>query len=204
MHPAAWCGPATLDNVEILESVHRDYISSGADIITTNTYASSRLMLAPAGCGDRFEEINRAAVTAAHEAREMSGRADVLVAGSLSHMCPIAAGTDRADADREPPAAVMRESFLELAMLLRESGCDLIFYCSDSSSSWTDTDTCDIGGTFEHDMALVRGEISDCYVAALEANQVDVTSRSRPGLGHGIDPEGMASGAEFLARALVD
>lgn len=133
MDPAAWCGPATLDNAEVLKDIHLDYISSGADIITTNTYASSRLMLEPAGCGDRFEEINRAAVTAAHEARDLSGRADVLVAGSLSHMCPIAAGTDRADADREPPVEVMREAFGELAMLLRDTGCDLILlemmYC---------------------------------------------------------------------------
>lgn len=126
MHPEAWCGPATLDNVGILEGVHRDYIAAGADIITANTYASSRLMLEPAGYGDRFAEINRTAVEAAHRARETSGHGDVLVAGSLSHMCPMAAGSDRADLRREPPTEVMRDAFHELATLLRDAGCDLL------------------------------------------------------------------------------
>lgn len=126
MDPEAWCGPATLDNVEILEGVHRDYISAGAHIITANTYASSRLMLEPAGYADQFEEINRTAVAAAHRARQASRREDVLVAGSLSHMCPMAADSDLSDLHREPSADDMRDAFHELAALLRDAGCDLL------------------------------------------------------------------------------
>jgi homocysteine S-methyltransferase len=126
MDPKAWCGPATLDNVEILERVHRDYIAAGADIITANTYASSRLMLEPAGYGERFEEINRNAVAAAQRAREASHRDDILVAGSLSHMCPILADSDRTDLEHEPPLELMRDSFHELAALLCDAGCDLL------------------------------------------------------------------------------
>lgn len=126
MDPAAWCGPAALESADILEEIHRDYIAAGADIITANTYASSRLMLEQAGCADRFEEVNRAAVAAAFRARETSGRSDVLVAGSLSHMCPMIADSDRPDLNREPPADVMREAFHELAAFLRDAGCDLI------------------------------------------------------------------------------
>lgn len=126
MDPQAWCGPATLDNVEILVGVHRDYISAGADVITANTFASSRLMLEPAGYADRFEEINRTAVAAAHRARESSGREDVLVAGSLSHMCPMTPNSDRSDLGREPPTSVMQDAFHELADLLHDAGCDLL------------------------------------------------------------------------------
>ena len=126
MDPEAWCGPATLENVDILEGIHRDYIDAGADIITANTYASSRLMLEPAGYADRFEEINRTAVAAAFRAREASGRDDVLVAGSLSQMCPMAADSDVPDLSREPPTEVMRGAFHELATLLRDAGCELI------------------------------------------------------------------------------
>ena len=68
MNQDAWCGPATLDNVKLLEAIHQDYILAGADIITANTYASSRLMLEPAGFADRFAEINQTAVRAAHRA----------------------------------------------------------------------------------------------------------------------------------------
>jgi len=83
-------------------------------------------MLEPAGYADRFEEINRGAVAAAHRAREASRRDDVLVAGSLSHMCPIIADSDVGDPDRAPPSHVMRDAFHELAALLRDAGCDLL------------------------------------------------------------------------------
>jgi hypothetical protein len=53
---------------------------------------------------------------------------------------------------------------------LCESGCDLTFYCLDGSSSWTDTDSCDVDGTFETTMSLVRGEISECYATCEDAS----------------------------------
>ena len=126
MDPEAWCGPAALENAGVLEGIHRDYIAAGADIVTANTYASSRLMLGPAGFADRFKEINRTAIGAAHRAREASGRDDVLVAGSLSHMCPFVGGTAQQDPEQAPSEAEMADSFGELAMLLRSEGCDLI------------------------------------------------------------------------------
>lgn len=126
MDPEAWCGPATLENVGVLEDIHRDYIAAGADIVTANTFASSRLMLAPAGFSERYEEINRTAIGAAHLAREASGRDDILVAGSLSHMCPIVSGTAQQDLARLPSPAEMADAFGEQAMLLHGEGCDLI------------------------------------------------------------------------------
>ncbi len=126
MDPNAWCGPAALDSAGVLEAIHRDYIAAGADIITANTYASSRLMLGPAGFGERFEEINGIAIEAASQAREASGRNDVLIAGSLSHMSPMIGGTGQQDPRRAPSATEMAEAFEELALLLRDAGCDLI------------------------------------------------------------------------------
>ncbi len=126
MDPEAWCGPATLENADVLEGIHSDYIAAGADVITANTFASSRLMLGPAGFGDRLEEINQTAIGAAHRARETSGREDVLVAGSLSHMCPVIAGTARPDMARAPSEIEMADAFGELAALMRDEGCDLI------------------------------------------------------------------------------
>jgi len=126
MDPEAWCGPATLEHIDVLESIHRDYIAAGADIITANTFASSRLMLSQAGLADRFEDINRAAVGAAHRARLASGHGGVAVAGSLSHMLPIVGGAAKTDLARAPSQAQMADAFGELAELLREEGCDLI------------------------------------------------------------------------------
>lgn len=126
MDPDAWCGPATLDHASVLEVIHRDYIAAGADVITANTYASSRLMLGPAGYGDRLEAINRTAIDAALRARAASGRSDVLVAGSLSQMLPIVKGSGKTDFTRLPSLAEMSEAFDEMAGLLRDGGCDLI------------------------------------------------------------------------------
>jgi homocysteine S-methyltransferase len=126
MDPRAWCGPASLNNVEVLERIHRDYIAAGADIITANTYASSRLMLGAAGLADRFHDINRIAIEAARRARDASGQGDVLIAGSLSHMCPIVGGTAQPDPNRAPSEADMADAFEELGVLLRDEGCELI------------------------------------------------------------------------------
>lgn len=126
MDPDAWCGPASLQNADVLTAIHRDYIDAGARIVTANTYASSRLMLEPAGFGDAVAEINRTAVRAAHRAREASGRDDVLVAGSLSHMCPLVHGDEAPDRARAPSPDAMRAAFGELATLLAEEGCDLV------------------------------------------------------------------------------
>lgn len=126
MDPNAWCGPASLQNASLLESIHLDYITAGADIITANTYASSRLMLEPAGFGEQFKEINRTAIGAALRVREACGRDDVLVAGSLSHMCPVVPGTSTQDKSQAPSKDQMAEAFAELANLHLEEGCDLI------------------------------------------------------------------------------
>jgi len=126
MDPGAWCGPASLESGDILERVHRDYIDAGADVITANTYASSRLMLEPAGYDERFAEINRAAVDAAHRARETSRRSDVLIGGSLSHMAPFVPDSAQPDSGRAPSATAMAQAFAELAGFLRDGGCDLI------------------------------------------------------------------------------
>lgn len=127
MDPAAWCGPATLANEKLLIDIHGDYIRAGADVITANTYAASRLMLSPAGYGDRVEEINRRAVEAALAAREAAptGR-NVLVAGSLSHMVPVAGGTDKVDPALVPSDGEVLDAFGELAGILKASGVDLI------------------------------------------------------------------------------
>jgi len=126
MNPQAWCGPATLENAVLLEEIHRDYISAGADIITANTFASSRLMLEAAGFADQFEEINKIAVESALRARDASGRSNLLVAGSLSHMCPHSGDRDKSDLAHPVSPSEMAEAFGEMASFLCAQGCDLI------------------------------------------------------------------------------
>jgi homocysteine S-methyltransferase len=127
MDKAAWCGPATLEHADLLTEIHADYIAAGAEVITANTYASSRLMLSGAGLGERVEELVRRAVEAACRARARAERgARVVVAGSLSHMIPIAEGTPVVDARRLPSDAAIADALGELAQSLAHAGCELI------------------------------------------------------------------------------
>lgn len=126
MSAQAWCGPAAVENAEMLEAVHRDYLEAGADVVTANTFAGARPLLALDGFADRFDEINRGAVRTARRAIERYGRADTLLAGSLSHRGPIVEGTARPDRDAAPQGAALEASFRELATLLAEEGCDVI------------------------------------------------------------------------------
>src|SRR5262245_47690098 len=66
---SVWSALASLEHFDTLRAVHADYIAAGADVITTNTFATSRFVLAAAGRGEQFAEINRQAVAAAIEAR---------------------------------------------------------------------------------------------------------------------------------------
>ena len=83
----SWCGTASLES-DTLKQIHKDYIEAGSSIITTNTYATNRMILETAGVDNQFKEINLSAINAALEAREECGRDDVLIAGSLSHQIP--------------------------------------------------------------------------------------------------------------------
>jgi homocysteine S-methyltransferase len=127
MDPAAWCGPATLDNERLLTAIHADYIAAGADVITANTFASSRLMLTKAGLAHKVREINERAVQAALRARDApAGGGNVAVAGSLSHMVPLKQGAAASDPLQLPSQAELEDALQELAGILAGAGCELI------------------------------------------------------------------------------
>ncbi|MCK4978158.1 MAG: homocysteine S-methyltransferase family protein [Anaerolineales bacterium] len=77
-----WSANALLVAPEEVLQIHRDYISAGADIITTNTYGIIRKDLAKEGIEDRFEELNTLACSLASEARQTADF-PVFIAGSL-------------------------------------------------------------------------------------------------------------------------
>lgn len=126
MATQSWCGPVAPEHLPTLEAIHRDYIDAGADIITANTYSTSRLLLELDGIGSEFDRINRAAVRTAQRARDVSGRDDLLIAGSLSHRGPIAQGTAAPDTSGHATPVAMADALCELAQLLRDECCDLV------------------------------------------------------------------------------
>ena len=121
----SWCGSASLYQ-DILKKLHIDYIHAGSKIITTNTYASSRIMLKAAGMEKRFEEINQKAINAALYAREETNKNDILIAGSISHRYPIADGDILSQAVVNVSKNELQDSTYEMLNLLSNNGCDLI------------------------------------------------------------------------------
>ena len=77
-----WSTNGLLVAPEIVRQIHIDYITAGANIITTNTYGVIRANLAKEGIERRFVELNSLACALALEARKTTGRS-VLIAGSL-------------------------------------------------------------------------------------------------------------------------
>jgi homocysteine S-methyltransferase len=115
---AAWSGLASLTHYELLRTIHADYIAAGADVITTNTFATTRFVLDAAGHGTEFAAINARAVAAAREARDAGSR-DVAIAGSISCLPP------RFDVRAYPDERAERAAYVELAETLAEAGVDL-------------------------------------------------------------------------------
>ncbi len=78
-----WAVAAVYEDADLVREIHCDYIRAGADVITTNTYGTTRIRLRHAGIEDRFEELARTAGELAQAARADCGRPDVRVAASL-------------------------------------------------------------------------------------------------------------------------
>ena len=120
MHGTAWSGAALLTHRDVVRATHADYIAAGAEVIITNTFASGRHSLEPAGLGEEVVQINRSAVEAAREAREEAAErpGPVAIAGS---MCEWSAPEGLwSDTDR------LSDAYREHADLLAESGVDII------------------------------------------------------------------------------
>lgn len=83
-YPASplWSAQVMRDEPHLVIAAHRDFIEAGADIITLNNYSVTPQRLARDGDPALFATLHEAALTAARQAREESGRA-VAIAGCL-------------------------------------------------------------------------------------------------------------------------
>jgi S-methylmethionine-dependent homocysteine/selenocysteine methylase len=81
----AWNGGGALSHPGVLRQVHADYIREGAEVVISNTFATSRHALRDAGQDDKFEIYNRRGIELACQARKQIGAQSVLVAGGISY-----------------------------------------------------------------------------------------------------------------------
>jgi S-methylmethionine-dependent homocysteine/selenocysteine methylase len=116
---STWSAPATLAHYDQLVRVHADYARAGADVLSTNTFASTRFVLAAAGLDARADALTRAAVTAADAARR-AVRHETDIAGVVSCLPP------RFDPRAYPAPDVEAADYRELTATLADAGADLL------------------------------------------------------------------------------
>jgi methionine synthase / methylenetetrahydrofolate reductase (NADH) len=71
-----------LTHPKLVQTIHADYITAGADAIETNTFGANRIKLAAHSLDGEVREINRRGARLARDVRESMGR-DVLVLGAI-------------------------------------------------------------------------------------------------------------------------
>lgn len=72
-----------LSRPDVVRSIHEAYLRAGADMIETNTFGATPVVLAEYGLSRRAEEINEVAARLAREAIEGVGGPDRFVAGAM-------------------------------------------------------------------------------------------------------------------------
>lgn len=78
-----WAVAALYEDPDLVREIHTDYIRVGADVITTNSYGTTRTRMKAVDMEDRFEALLRRAGELAYDARDKAGRDDVRIATSL-------------------------------------------------------------------------------------------------------------------------
>jgi 5-methyltetrahydrofolate--homocysteine methyltransferase len=100
-----------------IEDLHASFYEAGAEVVETNTFGASRVVLSEYGLEDRVEAINRAAVENAR--RAAAGQSGRFVAGSVGP------GTKLVSLGQIAPDA-LRQSCEEQIRVLVDSGVDLL------------------------------------------------------------------------------
>lgn len=112
-----WSAQALIDNDEVVERIHREYIEAGADIITTNTFRTQQYVLDKGDSKMTCEELTRKACDVAKRAVHLTQR-NTLIAGSMAPL------EDCYKPDDVPTDDVLRREHTRHARALLD--CDFI------------------------------------------------------------------------------
>jgi S-methylmethionine-dependent homocysteine/selenocysteine methylase len=124
MHKDLWCGTCSVESPDLVKKVHEEYISAGADIITTNTYATTPIAMKQYGFDNQIDEFNKKSVQLAKEAIKNSNK-DIAIAGSVSTFGSL----------YKYGLKAMRPGFKEQLNILSNEGVDLIILEAMSSQA---------------------------------------------------------------------
>jgi S-methylmethionine-dependent homocysteine/selenocysteine methylase len=115
-----WSANALIVHPELVLQIHEDYLEAGADIITTNTFRTTRRTFRRANLPDRSSQLAKTAIALAHQAREKFPEREILVAGSIAPL------EDCYRPHLVPSDNELNQEHTELANRLAEGGVDFI------------------------------------------------------------------------------
>ena len=124
MHKDLWCGTCSVESPDLVKKVHEEYILAGADIITTNTYATTPIAMKQYGFDNQISEFNKKSVQLAKEAVKNTNK-DVAIAGSVSTFGSL----------YKFGLEAMKPGFKEQLNILSNEGVDLIILEAMSSQA---------------------------------------------------------------------
>ncbi|MFC1850384.1 bifunctional homocysteine S-methyltransferase/methylenetetrahydrofolate reductase [candidate division CSSED10-310 bacterium] len=105
-----------LNNPDLVQQIHQDYLNAGAEILETNTFGANYFKLAAYGLEGKLSEINRLGAEIARKA----GGNEVYIAGSLGPLGKPMAPIGNISSEQA------YTSFYQQAAALVEGGCDLL------------------------------------------------------------------------------
>ncbi len=112
----AWSARAVIEAPALLAAIHADYAAAGAQVHTAATFRTTARALAGTPWAGRWRELVARAVDLCRRAVGPGGR----VAGSIAPL------EDCFSPERTPEPAARRREHAELALCLRDAGCDLL------------------------------------------------------------------------------
>jgi S-methylmethionine-dependent homocysteine/selenocysteine methylase len=115
-----WSAHALLTSPGKVRQIHDEYIDAGADIITSNTFRTTRRTFLRAGLTDRSAELTSLAVSLARESSAAFPGKRVLVAGSMAPL------EDCYSPELVPADDALREEHGQHAGRLADAGVDFL------------------------------------------------------------------------------
>jgi S-methylmethionine-dependent homocysteine/selenocysteine methylase len=115
-----WSAHSLITSPETVRRIHDEYVDAGADIITSNTFRTTRRTFLRAGLPDRSAELTALAVTLARESSAASPGKRVLIAGSMAPL------EDCYSPELVPGDEALREEHAEHAGRLADAGVDFL------------------------------------------------------------------------------
>ena len=159
-----------LTRPDVIKDIHRQYFLAGANIVETDTFGGTPLVLAEYGLADKAREINR---VAAKIAREVAGEFNGFVAGSIGPTTKAITVTGGVTFEQ------LIEHFKEQVLGLIEGGADILLIetCQDTRNikaaliAIQQTGTkipVMVSGTIEPMGTMLAGQAADALVASLQ------------------------------------